>query len=176
MNISDWLESISLAAVAITLAINAVQSRQALRQTKLLAIQSKSLQDTLEQSAYQALDAGHNTYRVSFFKDDPEMLTWYLSNRGYPYSSHQLNRRTLYLQVKLDDHEQNFINHKKGLLSDDIWDAWAEVIRADVKLPGFDIMWPNARRFYARSFVEYVDALLQTLEEPPSPSWSDTPD
>ena len=160
MPISDWLQSVSLIAVAVTLAITAVQSRQAIKQTQHLARQTEYVQKTLEQGAYRGLNSVQDTFRITFFKDDASMLKWYLSERGYPVSSHRNNKRTLYLQIKLDNHETNYLNHQRGLLSDAVWQAWCEVLKADIGMPEFRIVWRAAKRFYEKSFVRFVDSIL----------------
>lgn len=159
MKISDWLQSISLITVAVTLLITAVQSRQAIKQTQNLAKQTEYIQKTLEHGAYQTLNTGFDI-RMVFFKDDPSMLRWYLSERGYSVSGHRNNKRALYLQIKLDIHENNYLNYKKGLLADEVWQAWYEVLRVDTKISEFRTVWRAAKRFYEKSFVQFVDSLL----------------
>jgi hypothetical protein len=160
MQISDWLQSISLITVAVTLVVTAVQSRQAIKQTRSLAKQTEYVQRTLEQSAYQTLNTGHDL-RTVFFKDDASMLRWYLSERGYPVSSHRNNKCTLYLQIKLDIHENNYLNYKKGSLPDEVWQAWYEVLSVDAQISEFRTVWHAAKGFYEGSFVQFIDSLLQ---------------
>jgi hypothetical protein len=159
MQLSDWLQFVSLIAVAVTLLINAIQSRQAIKQTQNLAKQTEYVRETLEHGAYQTLNTG-NDIRLAFFKDDASMLKWYLSKRGYPVSSHRYNKRTLYLQIKLDIHENNYLNYKKGLLADDVWQAWYEVLHVDTEIPEFRTVWCAAKRVYEKSFVQFVDSIL----------------
>jgi hypothetical protein len=74
MKISDWLQTGSLMAVAITLLITAVHSRQAIKQTQHLARQTGYVQETLKQGAYQSLNSTQDTLSTAFFKDDASML------------------------------------------------------------------------------------------------------
>jgi hypothetical protein len=165
MNIPELLQSISLLAVTATLIISVVQNRQALRQTSELSRQTDSIKKSLEQSAYQELNTTHDAYRIAFLKDDAAMLRWYLATRGYATSTPQHNRRTLYIMMKLDNHEENFINHRDGLLPEEIWKGWHEVLNADVKIPEFRRTWINARRFYSASFVDFVDTLMTSAHD-----------
>jgi hypothetical protein len=158
MQISDWLQTISLIAVAVTLVITAIQSRQVIKQTQHLARQTEYVQKTLEQNA--SLNSTQDTLRITFFKDDASMLKWYLSESGYPVSSHRKNKRILYLQIKLDNYETNYLNHQGGLLSDEVWQAWCEVLKADIGKPEFRMAWRAAKRFYDKSFVRFVDSIL----------------
>jgi hypothetical protein len=123
------------------------------------------VQETLKQGAYQSLNSTQDTFRIAFFKDDASMLRWYLAERGYPVSSHRNNKRTLYLQIKLDNHEGNYLNHQSGLLSDEMWQAWHEVLKADIDMPEFRAVWHAAKRFYEKSFVRFVDSLLRQRKD-----------
>lgn len=160
MQISEWLQTVSLIAVAVTLIITAVQSRQVIKQTQHLARQTEYVQKTIEQGSYRGINLTQDTFRSAFFKNDSSLLKWYLSERGYPVSSHRNNKRTLYLQIKLDNHETNYLNHQVGLLSDAVWQACCEVLKADAGMPEFRMVWRAAKRFYEKSFVRFVDSIL----------------
>ena len=156
----DLLQLISLIAVVITLLVTLVQTRQVARQTRELAYQTKSLQGSLEQSIYQSVNSAHDEYRTMLMKDDRRMLSWYLSSRGYSISSLQENKRTLYVIIKLETHEGLYLSYMDGVLRLSVWEAWQEVLKADLKMPHFRSTWPAARQFYAKPFADFVDELM----------------
>jgi hypothetical protein len=41
-----------------------------------------------------------------------------------------------------------------------VWEAWQEVLKADLKMPHFRSTWPAARQFYAKPFADFVDELM----------------
>ena len=160
MQTADWLQFASLMAVAAALLVSVLQNRETARQTKELTGQTDSIRKSLEQGAYQTANAAHDLHRVELFRDDPRLLQWYLGSRGYKAHSKRRNMRTLYIILKLEIHEGNYLNHKNGTLSDEMWEAWSEVLKADLQSQDFRLTWPNARRFYARTFAEFVDSIL----------------
>ena len=160
MRLIDLLQLISLVAVVITLLATLAQTRQVARQTGELSRQTKSLQGSLEQSIYQSVNSAHDEYRTVLMKDDRRMLSWYLSTRGYVVSGHQDNKRTLYVIIKLETHEGLYLSYTDGILRQSVWDAWQEVLRADLKIAHFRSTWPTAKRFYAKPFVDFVDDLM----------------
>jgi hypothetical protein len=156
----DLLQLISLIAVVVTLLATLAQTRQVARQTRELSHQTRSLQGSLEQSIYQSVNSAHDEYRTALMKDDRHMLRWYLSTRGYAVSSHQENKRTLYVIIKLETHEGIYLSHIDGTLRQSVWEAWLEVLRVDLEMPHFRSTWPAAKRFYAKPFAEFVDELM----------------
>lgn len=160
MQIATWLQSFSLIIVAFALLISIRQNREIARQTREIANQTVALQRSLEQNSYQEANVAHDAQRMTFFKDDAGMLRWYLSTRGYLTSTRKRNRKALYLIIKIEIHEGNYLNHENGTLTDAMWDAWLEVLKADIRIPDFKLIWPNAKRFLAKSFTDFVDNLL----------------
>ena len=67
------------------------------------------------------------------------------------------NRRTLYVLIKLDEHEENYLSYEGGFLPENVWTAWLEVLKADFNIRDFREVWVNGKRFYATSFVEFID-------------------
>ena len=166
MRLIDLLQLISLIAVVVTLLVTLAQTRQVARQTRELSYQTKSLQGSLEQSIYQSVNSAHDEYRTMLMKDDRRMLSWYLSTRGYATSGHQANKRTLYVIIKLETHEGLYLSYADGILRQSVWEAWEEVLKADLKIPHFRSTWPAAKRFYAKPFADFVDELM--LKDPTS--------
>ncbi|WP_433785035.1 hypothetical protein ACQPX6_01835 [Actinomycetospora sp. CA-101289] len=92
--------------------------------------------------------------------DDPVLLEWHLRARGYPTSSHEENKRRLYLLVRLEAHESNFLAWQQKLLNTETWAAWERLLRADTRIKEFRDVWPSARQLYVKSFAEEVDRLI----------------
>lgn len=88
------------------------------------------------------------------------MLRWYLSTRGYKTSTHEQNKRALYILIKLESYEGLYLSHTDGILRSDIWQAWLEVLKVDFEISEFRSIWPAAKRFYAKPFVNLVDDIL----------------
>lgn len=155
MSLSNWLQTVSLLGVAIALLMNARQIRE-------MTSQAHSMLRSLEQSAYQQQIRTHADYRALFFKDDARLLSWHLHTRGYTALSHRRNKRSLYVLVKLDEHEANYLSYTGGLLAENVWQAWHEVIKADFGVPEFREVWTNAKRFYVASFAQFIDNEILT--------------
>jgi hypothetical protein len=154
VKITDLVQVMSLGAVLCALLVSALQ-------TRILARQNRALSKSLSQGAYGSVARTGIEMREIFFLDDPEMLKWHLRARGLPCTDSQLkNKMYLYVLVKLDAHEGHFLDHKNGLLSDQIWLAWRRVIESDMSVDEFRRAWPAARHFYEETFVDYIDGLL----------------
>jgi hypothetical protein len=166
MQLIGLLQLISFVAVVVTLLVTLAQTREVARQTRELSFQTRSLQGSLEHSIYQSVNAAHDRYRTMLMKDDRRMLNWYLSSRGYATSSHQQNKRTLYVIIKLETHEGVYLSYVDGVLRQSIWEAWREVLMADMRMPHFRSTWPTAKRFYAKPFVDFVDQLMRESSAP----------
>ena len=160
MNTSDWIQAATLGAVAIALLLNLRQNREVARQTQELTQQNSVFLRSTQQDAYRVMVTHPNAPRVSFLKDDPEMLAWHLESRGYQPGTYQQNLRRLYVLLRLDTHELNFISHAQGLLTDDVWTGWWNVLKADFTDAEFYEAWAAAKHFYAPSFVTFVDELI----------------
>ncbi|GAA4572216.1 hypothetical protein [Planotetraspora kaengkrachanensis] len=150
MPLADWLQIVSVPLVVVALVLNGLQAREVGRQSKALGL-------SLDQGAYQSLVKSHTDFRFTFFYDDPEMLAWHLTTRGYPCTSEAENKRRLYVLIKIEVHEENYVKHLRGLLDSDVWDAWLNVIRADFAIPVFLEMWPPSRRYFAPAFAAFID-------------------
>ena len=130
--------------------------RYVARQTRETARQAAVATTALKQAAYQSMLAGQTEYRALYI-NTPSMMEWYLRSRGYDVGSEENNKRTLFALVRLNTHESTFLGHAGGLLDDDIWGGWRNVIRTDFAIPEFRSVWPRAKLFYAPSFVAFVD-------------------
>ena len=160
MNAADWAQTLSLPLVALALLASTIQTRAMVHQTRFSAMQSKNVANSLAQTAHMALTRNQMDHRSAFFRDDPELLEWYLSSRGYPTSTYEQNKRRLYVLTRMDVHQLNFLNHESGFLADDFWTAWRKVISTDLEIPEFVELWPIVRTYYAPGFVAFCDRAL----------------
>ena len=153
MKISDWLQFASLLVVAVALLLT-------IRQIHEMSVQNHSMLKSLEQNSYKRLIQTNTTQRTAYLKDDAELLSWHLRTRGYATGKHDQNKRTLWLLVRLDVHEENYLEYLRGMLQESVWLPWVEVMRADFAVAEFPRVWANARRFFSDQFVRLVDADL----------------
>jgi len=164
MKLIDWLQVLSIAFVAVALLLNVLQMRYLARQTNETSRQAVAANTALRQAAYQNMIAGQAEYR-SLYINSPSMTKWHLASRGYETGSDEDDRRTLYTLVRLNSHESSFLAHAAGLLDDDVWHGWINVIRTDFEVPKFNAVWSHAKQFYARSFVAFVETEIVTKRD-----------
>jgi hypothetical protein len=151
MNIADWIQSLSLLLVTGALIVSILQTRAVAHQARHAA---RALQDATHQSFVR----NQNGSRENFFLDHPELLSWHLSTRGYPATNAAENLRRLFVLNKFEIHEYNYLSHKAGQFSDDIWAGWKNVMYVDFsQVPEFREIWPAAKQFFAPSFVEFIE-------------------
>jgi hypothetical protein len=166
MNSGDWIQAATLVSVAVALLLNVRQNREIARQTKEMNRQNTVVLGSLQQSAYHAMLTQPTALRVSFLKDNPALLEWHMTGRGYPPGTYEQNLRRLYIMLKLETHEMCFISHIDGLLTDEVWTGWSNVVRTDLADVEFQETWALARNFYAPSFVAFVDGLITEIGRP----------
>lgn len=77
MDLGDWIQTVSLLAVAAALLVNVLQLRAVSRQTN-------SLERAVGQATYAADAQAASNIRLAFLKEDSELLEWQLVTRGYP--------------------------------------------------------------------------------------------
>lgn len=153
----DWLQLVSLVIVATALMLNVLQIRHLARQTEETSRQASAATTALRQAAYQSILAGQ-TNIVSLYLHSPSMIEWHLASRGYPVGSEEENWRSISTLIRLNSHESTYLAYAAGLLDEDIWSGWVNVMTTDFAVPEFVTLWPLAKRFYARSFATFVDA------------------
>ena len=150
VNITDWIQSLSLLLVAGALIASIFQ-------TRAVAHQARQATAALQATTHQSFVYNQNGSREAFFLDRPELLSWHLSSRGYPETNAAENLRRLYVLNKLDIHEYNYLSFRSGHFRDDIWAGWKNVMQEDFRQPEFREMWPVARRLYAPSFKNFIE-------------------
>jgi hypothetical protein len=167
MSAGDWFQALTLVAVAVALLLNVRQNREVARQTQELTRQNTVILGSMQQNAYQAMLTYPTALRVSFLKDNPELLAWHLTSRGVPATTYEHDLRRLYIILKLETHEMCFVSHAQGLLTDDVWAGWWNVVNTDLMDPDFQETWLSVRHFFAPSFAAFVDGLIRDREYPP---------
>ena len=151
---------LSLAAVMVALFFAFRQNQQISRQTQEASRQTSTILASLQQNAYHAMVTHPTVLRASFLREDPVLLAWHLEARGFGPADPAQNRRRLYVLIKFDMHELNFVSHEGGLLADELWSGWQAVVETDFASPEFRECWHLTKRFYALSFVTYVDSVI----------------
>src|SRR5439155_4781883 len=151
MTASDWIQAISLAAVAAAVVISAVQLRHSSRQTALAT-------RALEQAIHD-LRANAVTQLSTLLLAEPEVLAWHLRVRGYPDWAAN-DRRTMFALLRLQIHEQSHLDSLGRQPDVHTQAAWTEALRRDLADPFYRRLWPSAREMYAPSFATTVDNLI----------------
>jgi hypothetical protein len=157
---SDLLQIVSLAAVVVALLFNYNQTREAANQAKEASRQVIVSTSALKRGAYQELTGYGANFNSVLFTSGPDLVSWFLSSRGIPVSSHEQNLRHMFMFVRMDVHESVFMSRAEQLLADDVWAAWKNVLEADAKTPEFRTVWTVAEKFYAERFAAFVNALI----------------
>ena len=132
---------LSLAAVMVALFFAFRQNQQISRQTLEVSRQTSTILASLRQNAYHAMVTQPTILRTSLLREDAALLAWQLEDRGFGPADPAQNRRRLYVSLKLDVHELNFVSHEGGLLTDELWDGWRAVVETDVATPEFRECW-----------------------------------
>src|SRR5437764_1181573 len=104
MTPGDWIQAATLAGVAAALLLNVRQNREVARQTEELIRQNATIGASLQQAAHHAMVSHPTALRISLLRDNPELLEWHLTSRGYLPGTYQQNLRRLYIMAKLEVH------------------------------------------------------------------------
>ena len=156
MSLGDWIQALSLGAVAVALVISAVQLQHSSRQTGL-AVRA------LEQGVHD-LRANAVTQLSAMLLAEPEVLAWHLKARGYPEWAVG-DRRTMFALLRLQIHEQTHLDTLGRQRDMETQAAWSEALRRDLTDPFYRRLWPSARGMYAPSFAATVDELIARIVE-----------
>ncbi len=65
-----------------------------------------------------------------------------------------------YLSALLELTELVFVQHRKGKLDPEYFDAWELRTKAVMSVPRIQQFWSKTKTGYRRSFVEYIDKLM----------------
>jgi hypothetical protein len=157
MTVADWVQIVTVPAVAAALILNAFQLREVARQTKAVGA-------SLEQDAFHTLLVSRADLAGMFLGNDADVLRWHLGTRGYDVPSRDDAHRALFALLRLNAHQSSYLSYAAGRVGADLWTGWKNGLVADLSVPEYQALWPVARRFYATSFVAFVDSLLHDLE------------
>src|SRR5206468_11407485 len=153
VSLGDNIQHVTLLMVIIGLGLTIWQSRQMMKQTAVMFTE-------LFDHAGISLMETHSQQRTTFFLNDPELLKWHLTSRGYTGTNPLEDKQRLYALVKLEAHELAHQRHLKGTIDDALWQEWRQVLKADLKVPIFADVWVNGRQFYDASLAVIVDEIL----------------
>jgi hypothetical protein len=170
MSLGDTIQLVTLVTVVIALGLTIWQARQMMKQTALMFTE-------LFDHAGASLIEAHTQQRMTFFLNDPELLKWHLTSRGYTSTNPLEDKQRLYALVKLEAHELAHQRHLKGTIDDALWQEWRQVLKADLKVPIFADVWVNGRQFYDGSLAAIVDEILaENIAETVPAAGATTPD
>ena len=130
MSLADAIQVITLLTVLVALGLTTWQSRQMVKQTALMV---NELSDQVGDSVMQT----HTHQRTTFFLNDPDLLSWHLTSRGYTSTNPVEDKKRLYALVKLEAHELAQQRHLKGTIDESMWEGWRQVLKADLRVPIF---------------------------------------
>ena len=111
MSLGDTIQIVTLLTVIIALGLTTWQARQMMKQTALMFTE---LTDQVGASLIET----HVQQRTTFFLNDPELLKWHLTSRGYTSTTPLEDKQRLYALVKLEAHELAYQRHLKGTIDD----------------------------------------------------------
>lgn len=156
MSTSDWIQSVSLLIVVVTLAFSAYQLR-------LAATQTKAVVRTLHQTIDAANIAFQTQLQDLYLLRDPALLADHLRARGIEGVSHELNKRRLYAVTKMIAHEKAYLYISEGSPTAAQYESWELLLRADLIALAISEIWPAVRKYYSTSFARHVDELLDEI-------------
>ncbi|MFI6183810.1 hypothetical protein ACIA8R_50335 [Nonomuraea sp. NPDC051191] len=152
---SEWLQIASFFGVVVALLLTTLQLR-------LVSRQSQALTRSMQYGDYRTLVGRLNEFRTVHLRQDPKLLAWVLSTRGFAGTrSADLNNRRIYMIGKVDIFEGCYLSRKNGLMPDDVWLTWQRIMRADVKIKEFQEVWPIARVYYDLEFGRFMDEMMR---------------
>ncbi|MBG0562970.1 hypothetical protein [Actinoplanes aureus] len=161
MDLSDALQTFSLAAVAVALLLNYRQARATGMQAAETAKQVQISSSLLKQEVARNLDHYATEFNVPFLVSDERLLAWFLGTRGIPIGSHTENLRSLFLFNRIDVHASTYAGYRSRLLEEDVWNGWRRVVELDVATPEFQVLWPHVRDQYSSQVVELIETVLR---------------
>lgn len=153
LNLNGIIQTITTLLLIVTILLTYRQLRETAKQTK-------KIEATLQSSAYQQMIQDQTNSRVSFFLQYPDLLKWHLETRGHTPAGETADRIRLYIMVKLDFHENMYLRHRDGSLTEEPWAAWHRVMQVDFTIDLFQEVWEKEKQFYAPAFRGFVDREL----------------
>ena len=91
----------------------------------------------MQRASYQELVRGGANFTFEVLHQDPELLDWFLRNRGFRTGAGVENRKILFLFVRLDLHQANHVAYREGRLAEELWPEWLTTLRLDLAIREF---------------------------------------
>lgn len=158
MNLSDFssiASIVSSAAVVISLIYLSLQIKQAQRNQQALMQQART--------------AGITDMNIAL-ADPAIAVTYNKGLAGDPDMTETEVRQFLSLaRCGFINAENNFIQHRDGLMSDDAFQASLEGARFQAAFPGLRAAWRQTRGAYGGRFATFMDSVVASGESAPAP-------
>ena len=146
-------ESVGAAGVILTLVYLAAQVRGNTRAVKA--------------ATYDSIVAQFRDWNAPF-RSSPELTAQFVRQleeiESLDTESKQHAVHVFYDFFKLA--ENLHYQHRMGMIEASLWDGWAALFTQYLTAPGTAWYWERRRSFYAKEFVEWVDALHEIADAP----------
>jgi hypothetical protein len=170
MSASDVVQAASLLAVVVTLIVSMRQNREMVRQTQEAARQSMTTAASLRRESILGMVNHVTDFTYSAMSRDSALLAWFLGARGFPADATEREQhRYFFLWTRLFLHQSHHVERLEGLIPDDIWEYWLNVIRFDVGSAGFDVVWATVGHTYIPTFRAFIEQLIENPRPAPTP-------
>jgi hypothetical protein len=165
VNLADLVQTVSLATVATSIVLSALQNRSVAAQTREVARQSTFASAALSQSAHQTIVRHGSGVLANLLTSEPDLLSWFLTSRGIPLASPEENKRRMFMFLRMEVHEANYLAYLDHFLPDEVWLGWERVVRLDVATPEFQTIWGTVGETYSLRFAVFIDELIKDLKD-----------
>ncbi len=139
-------ESVGAVGIIVTLIYLATELR---RNTRSVGSATAQASSGSAQARLMALQTPENARVWRAGSSDPESL-----------DADEQALFHLMLQSTFRGFEDQFHQHRAGLLASEHWDSYARAFLDMMQRPGFQRFWSQRREVFTKSFAEWVDAQL----------------
>ncbi len=125
-----------------------------------LAIQVKQNTSALKAQIHESMTSGYISI-VEIAAANPKAYAAGLKASAEEFSSFSDEDKTIFLgtvYVTFMHFEKLFMQHERGLIDDESWEAWSEPIRMEFHQPGVQMWWTMRRAGFIKSFREYLES------------------
>jgi hypothetical protein len=164
--ISAVVQAVTLAAAFGALVISIWQGRAAASQSKEAARQSALASASLQRGSFQELVRHGADFIFEALHQAPALLEWFLGSRGLQGATDLENKKYLFLFVRLDMHQANYVAHRDGHLSGELWLEWLNTLRRDLTMAEFNAVWVAVKELYTVGFAALVDDEIAKSQQP----------
>lgn len=135
-----------------------------------LSLQIKQAQRNQQALMQQARTAGITDMNIALA--DPALAVAYNKGlAGDPDMTETELRQFLSLaRCGFINAENNFLQHRDGLMSEDAFRSSLEGARFQATFPGMRAAWHQSRRAYGKTFVTFMDSLVESGASAPPPN------